>query len=182
MRKILLVIGLFYGLVSVIEAGYPIVYFEQTSLTPSSTYYLLIDRSDTSNFGHYFTGTGHTLYIKSLEVHLSSNTTLARIGMVYSVNASTAQVRWFDRYERRTADEPINVVKTYSGSGMQIRYTNENFVLPLTQESLTTAHKLYIYDTSQTQQSVAAGDLIVYTEGSGVVGTNLFIKVIYNIR
>ena len=180
MRKILLTIGLFYGLVSVIGAGNPTVYFERTSLTPSSTYYLLIDRSDTVNFGHYFTGTGPTLRIKSLEVTLSSNTTLARIGMVYSVNTTTAQVRWFDRYERKVGDEPVRSVKTYSGNGMQIRYTNENFVLPLTQESLTTAHKLYIYDTSQ--QSVAAGDLIVYTETAGSIGANLFIKVIYNIR
>lgn len=144
------------------------------SLPSSTTYYILVDVSDTTNFQHpsYITD----MRIKSYEVGLSSNTQEIKIGYIYTINASSMEVKWIDRFYRTTGGNIIYQKVDY-GKGLNIYEGGDLKVANTTDTNITNNDKLRIYDNS-TVATPGVKDIIVYIKASEVT-TKLSIKLTY---
>lgn len=124
MRKAIITGLLLLGLCSIGLAD-STVYFTRDTIAAAPSTYMLIDRSilvgTTDHYSHVNTGVKKDTYVKELEITISSNTTQAKVGWIYSINASSAQVCWFDRVVRKYAtDVSMKIDRTYPGRGLRL--------------------------------------------------------------
>lgn len=185
MKKILLLAGiLLFGFCSSAKAWKetrPTVYFTTSTLMASTTYYVLIDRSNAnSKFPHTQTTSTYDTFIYSYDIAIGSNTTEAKLGYITSISASSMKVCWFERIFRKTTEAATELSRVYDPPIRLDQNRKGHFILPLeTDTNIVSTSSLQIYDAGNAI-SPAVGDVIIKAVASDTYG-KVDVKIEYDV-
>lgn len=182
MKKRLILCGILLFLSCSFVKAEPTIYLSTDTVTLGSTYYILINRDDDESlYDHTFEASTMDTFVKQLEITISSNTTEGKIGYIYSINASSANVYWFDRALRNAVTDKTEQVNRKNDPPLRLSSELREFKMDVDYDSnLTTTDDLYMYDISNSTHP-EAGDIIFKTTSSDANG-KYDIKIIYYIR
>lgn len=148
------------SLASLVSAE-PGVFMSKDPLPSGTTYYVLLDHTDQTNFKHSDATTTGTVYVDDLA--FSGLNATVKLGYITAITGSAATIGWFDNFcVGSSSGSVVNALRVPK----MLNSTQTQFVGTTSSDtSVTTASIFAIYSTSTTTPGV--GDIIIKATNDG---------------